>query len=129
MGKQLELPMAIPPEEPGAAAVLRYYSEQGKRLETLSLSVVNLTSQGIFVHALNVRFPVKGGDSHLCVLKALHVDGPLISFASGYNMADALFSLGGRMRSGGLEWRLDGYPHDDWEKQLEYVKNNRHIIE
>lgn len=129
MGNKLELPEHREEDEPGSQAVLRYYSEQGRRLEALRLSIVNLTQQQIFVHALNIRFPVKAGDSHLVVIKALHEGGPLIAFASGYNLADALFALGGRLRSGGLEWKLDSYPHDDWEKHLAYASSNRHTIE
>lgn len=129
MGKQLELPPQFDDNEPGAAAVGRYYSDQGKRLEALRLSVANLTKHGIFAHAINIRFPVKAGDSHLVVVKALHENGPLISFASGYNLSDALFALGGRLRSGGIEWKLDSFPHDDWEKHLAYASNNRHLIE
>lgn len=129
MGKQLELPVQIESEGVGNAAVRRYYADQGKRLEVLRLGITNLTSLEIFVHALNIRFPVRSGDSHLCVLKALHDDGPLIAFASGYNLADALFAMGGRMRSGGLEWKQDSFPQDEWEKKLAWCIKNRHIIE
>lgn len=129
MGKEVELPLVFEPDEPGAAAVQRYYGEQGKRIEALRLSITNLTKEQIFVHALNIRFPVKVGDSHLCVIKALHHDGPLIAFASGYNLSDALFALGGRLRSGNIEWKLDSYPHDEWETHLKYVSHHRHTIE
>ncbi len=129
MGKELELPEEFDPDEPGREAVSRYYQDQGKRLEILRLSIVNLTKHQFYVTSLNIRWPLKDGDSHLVVLKALTDESPKISFSSGYNMADAMFSLGGRMRSGQHTWQDDTFPVDGWEKQLKWVRKNRHTVE
>lgn len=129
MGTQLEMPLSVEEDDVGQAAVRRYYSDLGKRLEAFRLSLTNLTQQDIFVTSINIRFPIKAGDGTLLVLKGVSQEGPHIAFASGYNFTEAIFAMGGRLRSGTVEWKPDSFPHDDWQKQLEWCRKNRHLID
>jgi len=129
MPKIEQLPLPPQDSEIGSAAVGRYYQDIGVRLESLRLSLTNLTNNGMFVHALNVRWPKKAGDAHLIVVKVLHEEGPLIGFSSSYNFQEALFTLGGRLRSGSMAWQIDTYPPEGWEQELAWMRRNTYNLE
>lgn len=119
-----QLPLPDDDMSIGKAAVVRYYAEIGRRLEYLQTGIVNARAYGLFVYQLQIRWPKKVGDEHLCIAKMLSVDGSHIAFTSGENLISALGSTGSRLRSGSLEWLQDEYPPEDAVTRLAWMSKH-----
>jgi len=127
--KQPELSVEWFDEDPGAAAINRYYRDLGKRLENLRLSLQRRRNDGVFVYNIQIRWPNVKNPQYLSIIKAVTDDGPVVAFNSDGAWFSALLGIESRLRAGKLDWLKDNYPPDNWSEIAAFLHKTTYPFE
>lgn len=116
-------------EDPGNAAVNRYYRDLGKRLENLRLSLQRRRQDGIYIYNIQLRWPNPKNQQYLAILKAVTDEGPVVAFNSDGAWFSALLGIESRLRAGKLDWLKDDYPPDNWVEVAAFLHKTTYPFE
>lgn len=116
---QTELPAAE--VDVGVAAVRRFYTTLGKGFEQLRETISAARGRGVYVYAINLKWPKSGSPGFFLLIKAYTEEGPRVAYHSDYQLLGALISLGERFRAGDVEWVNDEYPPEGWADEMAFM--------
>ena len=108
-------------KDPGKAAYHRHLRDVGLGIEALREALAQARGRGVYVYAINIRYPKSGRPGFFMMVKAYTEEGPVIAFHNGFQLVGLLVEFGARIRAGAVEWVPDEYPADGWVEELAFM--------